>query len=122
MGPQVGNQRLGIIDTPQGRALFAAGQRVTLDLDDGHLLGGQIQGEQVIALLQNGRLVRADGGAIQQTAHGKDALMNTAIDNSGILQLRGLTEKNGIIYLDGGGDTLIKGSSTAGSSAQGEGG
>ncbi|MDN0111064.1 filamentous hemagglutinin N-terminal domain-containing protein [Yersinia mollaretii] len=107
VGQQVDNQYSGIIETPQGKTMLLAGRSVTLDLDEGRLLGVQIQGEQVITLLQNGGLIKADGGVIQLTARGKDALMNTVIDNSGILQARGLTQKNGVIHLDGGTDGVI---------------
>lgn len=51
--------------------------------------------------------MRADGGVIQLTAHGKEALMDTVIDNTGILQARGLIEKMGVIHLDGGDDGVI---------------
>ncbi|CNH71009.1 putative adhesin [Yersinia massiliensis] len=107
VGLQVDNQHSGFIDTPQGKTLFTAGQNVTLNLDQGNLIGVQIQGRQVATLLQNGGLVRADGGVIQLTAHGKEALMDTVIDNTGILQARGLVEKMGVIHLDGGDDGVI---------------
>lgn len=107
IGQQVDNQSSGVINTPQGKVALASGNRVTLNLDRGNLLGVQIQGEQVNTLLQNGGLIRADGGVIQLTAQGKEMLMNTVIDNTGILQARGLSEKNGVIYLDGGNEGVV---------------
>ncbi len=107
IGQQVDNQTSGIINTPQGKVALASGGRVTLNLDHGSLLGVQIQGEQVSTLLKNGGLIQADGGVIQLTALGKEMLMNTVIDNTGILQARGLAEKNGVIYLDGGSDGIV---------------
>lgn len=107
IGQQVDNQPSGIINAPQGKAALASGSRVILNLDRGNLLGVQVQGEQVNTLLQNGGLIRADGGVIQLTAQGKDMLMNTVIDNTGILQARGLSEKNGVIYLDGGNEGVV---------------
>ncbi|MFL4558848.1 filamentous hemagglutinin N-terminal domain-containing protein, partial [Yersinia kristensenii] len=107
IGQQVDNQTLGIINTPQGKVALASGGRVTLNLDHGSLLGVQIKGEQVSTLLKNGGLIQADGGVIQLTARGKEMLMNTVIDNTGILQARGLAEKNGVIYLDGGSDGVV---------------
>lgn len=44
---------------------------------------------------------------IQLTAKGKDMLMDTVIDNTGILQAKGLSAKNGAIYLDGGGEGVV---------------
>ncbi|CNJ12344.1 adhesin [Yersinia frederiksenii] len=108
VGQRVDNQSSGIIHTPQGRTLFAAGQRVTLNLDHGQLLGVQIQSEQITALLQNGGLIQADEGVIQLTAHGKDMLMNTVINNTGILQANGISGKNGVIHLDSGGVGVTK--------------
>ncbi|HDL8219677.1 TPA: filamentous hemagglutinin N-terminal domain-containing protein, partial [Yersinia enterocolitica] len=107
IGQQVDNQPSGVINTPQGKVALASGSRVTLNLDRGNLLGVQVQGEQVNTLLQNGGLIRADGGVIQLTAQGKEMLMNTVIDNTGILQARGLSEKNGVIYLDGGNEGVV---------------
>ncbi|WP_145490627.1 two-partner secretion domain-containing protein [Yersinia rohdei] len=108
VGQRVNNQDSGVIDAKGGRAILAAGQHVTLNLDHGQLLGVQIQGEQVAALIQNGGLIKADGGVIQLTARGKDMLMNTVIDNTGILQAKGLSENNGVIQLDGGDDGVVK--------------
>lgn len=93
IGQQVDNQPSGVINTPQGKVALASGSRVILNLDRGNLLGVQVQGEQVNTLLQNGGLIRADEGVIQLTAQGKEMLMNTVIDNTGILQARGLSEK-----------------------------
>ncbi|MEY4923128.1 MAG: hypothetical protein RLY17_1845, partial [Pseudomonadota bacterium] len=108
VGQQVDNQGSGIINTPQGKVALASGSRVTLNLDHGSLLGVQVQGEQVTTLLKNGGLIQADGGVIQLTARGKEMLMNTVIDNTGILQAHGLSEKNGVIYLDGGSEGVVR--------------
>ncbi|WP_156168679.1 filamentous hemagglutinin N-terminal domain-containing protein, partial [Yersinia pekkanenii] len=107
IGQQVDNQASGVINAPQGKVALASGSRVTLNLDHGSLLGVQVQGEQVSTLLQNGGLIQADGGIIQLTARGKEMLMNTVIDNTGILQAQGLAERNGVIYLDGGSDGVV---------------
>lgn len=108
VGQQVNNQNSGAINAPKGRVILAGGQRVTLNLDHGQLLGVQVRGEQVAALIQNGGLIQADGGVIQLTVRGKDMLMNTVIDNTGILQANGLSEKNGVIQLDGGDEGVIR--------------
>ncbi|WP_444823303.1 two-partner secretion domain-containing protein [Yersinia pseudotuberculosis] len=107
VGNRIDNQRSGSITTPQGNTVLAVGHSVTLNLDHGNLLGVQIQGETVAALIQNGGLIQADGGVIQLTAKGKDMLMDTVIDNTGILQAKGLSAKNGAIYLDGGGEGVV---------------
>lgn len=107
IGQQVDNQVSGVINAPQGKVAFTNGSRVTLNLDQGNLLGMQVEGEQVNTLLQNGGLIQADGGVIQLTAHGKEMLMNTVIDNTGILQARGLSEKNGVIYLNSGNEGVM---------------
>lgn len=102
------NQRSGVIQAPKGKVALASGSRVILHLDHGSLLGVQVEGEQVSTLLQNGGLIQADLGVIQLTAHGKEMLMNTVIDNTGILQAQGLSEKNGVIYLDGGSRGVVR--------------
>ncbi|ATM96959.1 adhesin [Yersinia frederiksenii] len=108
VGLRVNNLDSGVINTAKGRVILATGERVTLNLDHGQLLGVQVQGEQVAALIQNGGLIQADGGVIQLTARGKDMLMNTVINNTGILQANGLSEKNGVIHLDGGDEGVIR--------------
>ncbi|WP_145587879.1 two-partner secretion domain-containing protein [Yersinia aldovae] len=102
IGQQVDNQASGVINAPQGKVALVSASRVTLNLDHGSLLGVQVQGEQVSALLKNGGLIQANEGVIQLTARGKEMLMNTVIDNTGILRAQGLSEKNGVIFLDGG--------------------
>ena len=118
IGQQVDNQASGAINTPQGKVALASGSRVTLSLDHGNLLGVQVQGEQINTLLQNGGLIQADGGVIQLTTHGKEMLMNTVIDNTGILQARGLSEKNGVIYLNGGNEGVVSQQGTINVSSQ----
>ncbi|MFA3777684.1 filamentous hemagglutinin N-terminal domain-containing protein [Yersinia sp. 1652 StPb PI] len=123
IGQQVDNQASGVIASPQGKVALASGSRVTLNLDHGSLLSVQVQGEQVSTLLQNGGLIQADGGVIQLTARGKEMLMNTVIDNTGILQAHSLSEKNGVIYLDGGSEGVVSQQGVIDvSSAQGRGG
>ncbi|MDN0104222.1 filamentous hemagglutinin N-terminal domain-containing protein [Yersinia bercovieri] len=108
VGQRVDNHSSAVINTPQGRVVLASGSRVTLNLDRGNLLGVQIQGEQVGTLLRNGGLIQADGGVIQLTARGREMVMDNVIDHTGILQARGLSEKNGTIYLDGGSEGVVK--------------
>ncbi|MBS0054396.1 filamentous hemagglutinin N-terminal domain-containing protein [Yersinia sp. Marseille-Q3913] len=107
VGQRVDNQSSGVINSPQGKVVVASGSRVTLNLDHGNLLGVQIQGEQVSTLLRNGGLIQADGGVIQLTARGREMVMDTVIDHTGILQARSLSEKNGAIYLDGDSEGVV---------------
>ncbi|KYP02680.1 hypothetical protein AU253_01485 [Yersinia pestis] len=93
MGNRIDNQRSGSITTPQGNTVLAVGHSVTLNLDHGNLLGVQIQGGNRCCTDSNGGLIQADGGVIQLTAKGKDMLMDTVIDNTGILQAKGLSAK-----------------------------
>ncbi|ATX62757.1 two-partner secretion domain-containing protein [Yersinia hibernica] len=108
IGQKVINQHSGIIQSPEGKVALANGDNVILNLDQGSLLGVQIKGEQVSSLLQNGGLIQADSGVIQLTAHGKEMLMNTVIDNTGILQAQSLSAKNGVIFLDGGSEGVVR--------------
>ena len=53
------------------------------------------------ALIQNKGLIVADGGSVYLTAKGKDALLNTMINNEGVIRARSIGSKNGVIHIDG---------------------
>ena len=49
----------------------------------------------------NKKLIQADGGLVVMTASGKDALMDSAVNNSGMIQANTLGEATGQISLTG---------------------
>ena len=53
------------------------------------------------ALVQNGGIIRADGGQVVLTAQAAGQLIKTAVNNSGIIEARTIQNRNGSIKLLG---------------------
>ncbi|ECC3553958.1 filamentous hemagglutinin N-terminal domain-containing protein, partial [Salmonella enterica subsp. salamae] len=97
----------GTIRTPGGKAVLAATERVTLQLDNGGLTSVQVTGDVVNALVENRGLVSARDGQVYLTAHGRDMLMNTVLNVSGVVEAGGMHRQDGNIVLDGGDSGVV---------------
>ncbi|HAF2404754.1 TPA: filamentous hemagglutinin N-terminal domain-containing protein, partial [Salmonella enterica] len=97
----------GTIRTPGGKAVLAATERVTLQLDNGGLTSVQVTGDVVNALVENRGLVSARDGQVYLTAHGRDMLMNTVLNVSGVVEASGMHRQDGNIVLDGGNSGVV---------------
>ena len=97
----------GTIRTPDGKAVLAATERVTLQLDNGGLTSVQVTGDVVNALVENRGLVSARNGQVFLTAHGRDMLMNTVLNVSGVVEAGGMHRRDGNIVLDGGNSGVV---------------
>jgi len=102
LGPQVRNT--GRIQTPGGTSALAAGDAVTLSFAGGALLSVQVDAGTYAALVDNRGLIQADDGHVLMSATAKDALLSTVVNNSGVIQARGLSTDGGTIKLLAGGD------------------
>ncbi|MGG6065457.1 filamentous hemagglutinin N-terminal domain-containing protein, partial [Salmonella enterica] len=92
----------GTIRTPGGKTVLAAGDKVTLQLDNGGLTSVLVNGSVVNALVENRGLISATNGQVYLTAQGRDMLMNTVVNNSGTIEAKGLESCGGEIVLNGG--------------------
>lgn len=92
----------GTVRTPGGKTILAAGETVTLQLDNSGLTSVSVKGSVVNALVENRGLLSATDGQVWLTARGKDMLLNTVVNNSGTIEAGGLTRHGGDIVLDGG--------------------
>jgi len=99
LGEQVKNE--GTIVANLGTVALAAGDRITLDFDGDKLLNVQIDEGALHALVDNKNLIQADGGMVLMTAKAKNALLGTAVNNSGIVRARTIANHNGVIKLLG---------------------
>lgn len=97
----------GTIRTPDGKAVLAATERVTLQLDNGGLTSVQVTGDVVNATVENRGLVSARNGQVFLTAHGRDMLMNTVLNVSGVVEAGGMHRRDGNIVLDGGNSGVV---------------
>ncbi|MBD0687626.1 hypothetical protein CGA22_24275 [Pseudomonas sp. PSB18] len=100
LGKQVSNQ--GTITSANGTAALAAGDSVTLDFSGNKLLSVQVDAGTLNALAENKGLVRADNGIVILTASAKDALLDTVVNNEGVIEAKGIDASGGTIVLLGG--------------------
>jgi len=99
LAPEVRNE--GVISASLGTALLAAGNKVTLNLNSGSLLGYSIDQGAINALADNQQLIQADGGQVFMSAKAADALSTAVVNNTGIIQARTVQNVAGVIKLMG---------------------
>ena len=99
LGASVSNQ--GTIIAQMGTVALAAGNAVTLDVAGDGLLHVTVDTGAVNALIDNGGLIRADGGQVLLTAQAAGQLLHTAVNNSGVIEARTLANREGSIMLLG---------------------
>ena len=111
----------GIIAAQTGSVNLAAGSGMSLDYNgDGKMTVAVTDGAYQSAVT-NKKLIQADGGLVVMTASGKDALMDSAVNNSGMIQANTLGEATGQISLTGD-NIATTGTITADGGSNGHGG
>ena len=103
LGRSVSNQ--GIISAQLGSVALAAGNAVTLDIAGDKLLNVHVTQGAVNALVENGGMLRADGGQVLMTTQTAASLLSNAVNNTGVVQAQTLQNIDGTIKLLGGMDT-----------------
>jgi filamentous hemagglutinin family protein len=99
LGANVGND--GTIVARLGTVALAAGNAITLDVAGDGLLNVTVNQGAVNALIGNGGLIRADGGRILLTAQAAGDLLQTVVNNTGVIQAQTIENRNGTIMLMG---------------------
>ena len=99
MGKSVSNQ--GVISARLGSVALAAGEAVTLDVAGDGMLNVSVAQGAVNALVENGGLIRADGGHVLLTAQAAGNLLQTVVNNTGVIQAQTIGNRNGTILLLG---------------------
>ena len=102
LGANVSNQ--GVISAQLGSVALAAGNAVTLDIAGDKLLKVNISQGAVNALVENGGMIRADGGQVLMTTQTAASLLSNAVNNTGVVQAQTLQNIDGTIKLLGGMD------------------
>src|ERR1700741_4890902 len=100
VGTQVRND--GIIVARMGSVVLAAADRVSLDMVGDGLISLSVDQATLNASVINSGRIEADGGTVLLAARSANALLDTVINNSGIIRASSLVERNGQIVLDGG--------------------
>ncbi|MED5597939.1 YDG domain-containing protein [Janthinobacterium sp. P210006] len=123
LGRQVSNQ--GSIAARLGTVALGAGSAATLSFDGARLLQLQIDQSTLNNLAENGGLIRADGGQVLMSAGARDTLLASVVNNTGVIEARGVEQRDGSIVLLGGmaaGTTHVAGTLDASAPAGGNGG
>ena len=123
IGPRVVNT--GTIATPGGTTGLVAGERVSVDFEGDGLVRYQVDAGAAQALVEHSGQIVADGGRVAIQASARDALLDTVLNVDGVVRARGVSVRNGEIYLDGGSRGTVQVSGTldaSGGAAQAAGG
>ncbi len=121
VAPKVTNE--GSITANGGSAVLAAGNKVSLDFQGDGLISYTVDEGAVNALVENKGLVKADGGLVVMTAKAADALMQSTVNSSGVIEALTVQEKAGRIILDAAeGTMLLSGTLDASAPNGGDGG
>jgi filamentous hemagglutinin family protein len=86
LAPEVRNE--GVMTASLGTALLAAGNKVTLNLDNGSLLGYSIEQGAIRALAENRHLIQANGGQVLLSAKAMDSLTSSTVKTPASLKRR----------------------------------
>jgi len=120
IGTQVTNT--GTINTPKGTTALVAGKTVDLDFQGDGLVALNVTEAALNAQLNNQGTIQADGGRVVMTAKAANQLLDTVINQNGIVKAQGLIERNGEIMLDGGDNGAVNVSGTLSTDGQNTGG
>ncbi|PMR76762.1 GLUG motif-containing protein, partial [Billgrantia endophytica] len=123
LGGTVSNH--GTLVAHQGSVALAAGDAITLDFAGDGLLNVQVDEAVVDALVENHQLIQADGGQVLLTANAGDALLQTVVNHTGVIEAQTLDERDGRIVLLGdfaGGSVEVAGTLDASAPHGGDGG
>jgi filamentous hemagglutinin family protein len=97
LGANVRND--GTIVARLGTVALAAGEALTLDLVGDTLLNVKVDRGAFAAQVGNGGLIFADGGQVLLTAQGAGALLQTVVNQTGMIQANTIENHAGVIRL-----------------------
>lgn len=109
LAPEVINQ--GIIITKLGTATLASGDSYTLQYNGDSLVDIEVSASTIKASVENKSAVIAEDGLIILSAKALDSVQSSIVNNSGVLEAKGIISKGGTIKLSAGvnGDVANKG-------------
>jgi len=91
----------GEINAKLGTALLAAGNKVTLNINNGSLLAYSIDQGALNALAENKQLIQANGGQVLMSAKALNTLTTAVVNNTGLIEAKTIENRNGRIMLMG---------------------
>ena len=123
LGRNVRNE--GVISARLGTVALAAGNAMTMDVMGGRLVNVRVDEGAVNALVNNGGILRSDGGLVLLSTQAAGNLLSTAVNNTGIIQARTVGSHAGKIMLLGdmqSGTVTVSGTLDASAPSAGNGG
>ncbi|WP_426056732.1 YDG domain-containing protein [Janthinobacterium sp. PSPC2-1] len=99
LGANVSNE--GTIQARLGSVALAAGRAITLDVAGDGLLNVAVNAGAVGALVNNGGMIKADGGSVVLTAQAAGDLLRTVVNNTGVIEAQTIDTRGGTIKLLG---------------------
>ena len=103
---QVANE--GSIVTTGGTTALAAGSDVHIDYEGDGKINLSVNGSAVNASALNSGSISANGGYVVMTARDASNVLNTVVNNSGVIEAKSLKNVNGTILLDGGDQGVVQ--------------
>lgn len=119
LAPEVRNS--GVVVAQIGTVVLAAGEVYDLQFDNDRLTNIRTEPATITAMVENGHAVKAPGGLIILSAHAADKIQGSIVRSSGELSASSLTERGGVIRLEGDRITLASGSRTEATGSNGGG-
>lgn len=119
LAPEVRNE--GVIMARQGTAALAGGDAVTLNIAGSNLVGVQVDRASINTLVENRRLVQADGGLVILSAQSAHDLVGKVV-NTGVVQAGGISTDGGVVRLVASSTVEHSGSISVDAGANGKGG
>jgi large exoprotein involved in heme utilization and adhesion len=123
LGNTVSNQ--GTINAPRGKVMLGGASAATLGFANNALVSMKIDQSVFNTLVENGGLIKADGGTVALTAGAQTSKAPGVVRQTGYIQARTLNNQNGIITLLSGmaaGTVYVDGTLDASAPAGGNGG
>ncbi|MCK5002970.1 MAG: filamentous hemagglutinin N-terminal domain-containing protein [Gammaproteobacteria bacterium] len=99
----------GIVSARMGTVALAAGNRVTMDVKGNGLVSVAIEEETFSSLagVNNTGEIMAAGGRVIMSAKVANDLIDTAINNEGLVVANSIAERNGVIFLTAAGGDIV---------------
>ncbi|MEO8401797.1 MAG: filamentous hemagglutinin N-terminal domain-containing protein, partial [Gammaproteobacteria bacterium] len=104
MGKTVVND--GVINARLGNVVLASGNKFTLDFYGDQLINFSVDEAAETASVKNSGSILADGGTVRISARSAQGVVDNVINMKGVVQARSVSQKNGVIILDGGSGTV----------------
>ena len=118
IAPQIVNA--GSIATPSGTAALLSGDKVTLTLSGNRLISYSVDVGTLNSLIENKNIIKADDGVVILSAKALSSIKKSVVNNSGIIEAKGITKEGGKVFLDG--DIVINSGTINVSSSKNKGG